>query len=103
MLPTIYLLEPVTKATLESIVASAMNDDENAFSATTAALTILNKKRSVELTPNGYKLTTLGVREFFSFQKKYARIKTQDETIEVDNLRLEILNLKYRKKKLNLG
>ena len=103
LLPTIYLLEPVIKLTLIDIVGSAMNDEANSFQATTTALTMLSKKRLVELTPNGYKLTQLGVDEFFSFQKRYKRIKTQDKTVAIDNLRLEILNLKNRKKKLKLG
>lgn len=103
LLPTIYLLEPVVKSTLIEIVGNAMNDEANSFQATTTALSILSKKRLVELTPNGYKLTQLGVDDFFSFQKRHTRIKTQDETVAIDNLRIEILNLKNRKKKLKLG
>jgi len=103
LLPAIYLLEPVIKSTLIDIVGSAMNDEANSFQATTTALTILSKKRLVELTPNGYKLTQLGIDEFFSFQKKNTRSKTQDKTVAIDNLRLEILNLRNRKKKLKLG
>ena len=102
LLPTIYLLEPVSKSILVSMVGNAMNDEANSFQATTTALTILSKKRLVELTPNGYKLTSLGVDECFSFQKKYTRIKTQDQTVTIDNLRLEILNLQNRKKKLKV-
>jgi len=102
LLPTIFLLEPVTKNTLINIVGNATDDEKNSFQTTTTALTILTKKRQVELTANGYKLTALGVNEFLSFQKTRRRIKNQNRTIAIDNLRLEILNLKNRKKKLKV-
>lgn len=102
LLPTIFLLEPVLKPTLINLVENATEDKANSFQATTTALTILTKKRHIELTTNGYKLTPLGVTEFLSFRKKSSRIKTQKETVAIDDLRLEILNLKYRKKKLKV-
>ena len=100
LLPSIYLLEPVFKHTLVNLVVSATKDELNSFQTTTTALTILIKKKKIQLTPNGYKLTILGLETFFAFQKTKTRIKRQDEIIEIDNLRLEILNLKNRKKKL---
>lgn len=100
LLPSIYLLEPVSKEILVSLVASATKDELNSFQTTTTALTTLIKKKQIQLTVNGYKLTTLGLETFFAFQKTKSRIKRQDEIIEIDNLRLEILNLKYRNKKL---
>ncbi len=100
LLPSIYLLEPVSKETLVNLVASATEDKLNSFQTTTTALTILIKKKQIQLTVNGYKLTTLGLETFFAFQKTKSRIKRQDEIIEIDNLRLEILNLRYRNKKL---
>lgn len=100
LLPSIYLLEPVSKDTLVSLVVSATEDELNSFQTTTTALTILIKKKKIQLTPNGFKLTFLGLETFFAFQKTKTRNKRQDEVIEIDNLRLEILNLKYRKKKL---
>lgn len=100
LLPSIYLLEPVFKDTLVNLVVSATEDELNSFQTTTTALTILIKKKKIQLTPNGYKLTVLGLETFFAFQKTKTRNKRQDEIIEIDNLRLEILNLKNRKKKL---
>lgn len=100
LLPSIYLIEPVSKRTLVNLVASATDDETNSFQTLTTALTILVKKKQIQLTPNGYKLTTLGLETFFAFQKTKTRTKRQGEMIEIDNLRLEILNLKYRKKKL---
>lgn len=102
LLPAIFLLEPITKSILIDIVGYATEDEINAFQSTTAALTILTKKRQIELTPNGYKLTQLGSNDFLSFRKKSSRVKHQGETVAIDELRLEILNLKYRKKKLKV-
>ncbi len=102
LLPTIYLLEPVFKNTLVNLVISATEDELNSFQTTTTALTILLKKKKIQLTPSGYKLTNLGLQTFFAFQKTKTRSKKQDEMIEIDNLRLEILNLKYRNKKLKV-
>ncbi len=102
ILPSIFLLQPVSIKILINLVASATQDEVNAFQTTTTALTILTKKKQIELTTIGYKLTGLGVENFFVFSKTRSRIKRHDETVEIDNLRLEILNLKYRKKKLKL-
>lgn len=102
LLPSIYLLEPVSKDTLVNLVESATVDVTNAFQTTTTAITILTKKRKIELTTSGYKLTSLGLGNFFAFRKTRSRVKWQDERIEIDNLRLEILNLKNRKKKLKV-
>ena len=100
LLPTIYLLEPVSKATLVEIVANAIEDVKHSASSTITALTTMSKRRHIELTDEGYKLTELGTNEFLSFRKKNSRYKEQNRTIAIDNLRLEILNLKNRKKKL---
>jgi hypothetical protein len=102
LLPTIFLLEPVSKITLINIVENAIEDEAYAFHFTTTALTILTKKRQIELTPNGYKLTFLGSSDFLSFRKQNSRVKRQDETVAIDELRLEILNLTNRKKKLKV-
>jgi hypothetical protein len=102
LMPAIYLLEPVTKFILIKIVGFGMEAKKNSIQATTAALTILTKRRQVELTPNGYKLTQLGVKDFLNFRKTNGRTKNHSKRVEVDNLRLEILNLKYRKKKLQV-
>ena len=102
LLPSIYLLEPVSKTTLINLVEYATEDKANAFQTTTTALTILTKKRQLELTPDGYKLTQLGVNDFMHLRKKSNRIKNQSETIAIDALRLDILNLQNRRKELSL-
>ena len=102
LLPSIYLLEPVLKSTLINLVAAAAEDEKNSFQTTTTALTILIKKKLIQLSNEGYQLTVLGLEKFFAFQKTKTRIKRQDEKIEIDNIRLEILNLKNRRKKLKV-
>jgi len=102
LLPAIFLLEPVTKAVLIQIVADAIEDEKNSSSSTVTALTMLTKKRYIESTANGYKLTKLGKNEFFSFRKRNSRNKQHDKTIVIDDLRIDILNLKNRNKKLKV-
>ncbi len=102
LLPAIYILEPVTKRTLINIVANAIEDVKNSASSTVTALTMMTKKRYIELTDERYKLTELGTNEFLSFRKKNSRSKEQDRTVAIDNLRLEVLNLKHRKKRLKV-
>lgn len=102
LLPAIFLLEPVSKTILTQIVESAIEDEKNASSSTTTALTMLTKKRYIESTAIGYRLTTLGKNEFFSFRKKSSRNKQHDKTIAIDDLRIDILNLKNRKKRLKV-
>lgn len=102
LLPAIYLLEPVNKPVLTKICRLATEDEKNSHTSTATALTILTKKRYVEITANGYILTTLGKNEFFSFKQKNSRNKQHDKTIAIDDLQLEILNLKYRNKKLKV-
>jgi hypothetical protein len=102
LLPSIYLLEPVSKNTLINLVAEAAEDEKNSFQTTTTALTILIKKKLIQLSNEGFKLTVLGLEKFFAFQKTKTRIKRQDEKTEIDNIRLEILNLKNRRKKLKV-
>lgn len=102
LLPTIFLLEPVYKSTLIQIVSSAMSSTKFSTTSTMTALTMLTKKRFIQLTSEGYKLTKLGRNEFLSFRKTNSRFKNQDKTVAIDDLRLEILNLQLRKKKLKV-
>jgi hypothetical protein len=102
LLSTIYLLEPVAKDTLEKIVANVTNDEANSFQTTTSALTILIKKREIELSSQKYRLTNLGIEKFLSLKKMSARIKSLEETVALDNLRLEIFNLRYRNKQMKV-
>lgn len=100
LLPAIFLLEPVEKNILVTLVSIVMNDLKNSQNATSTALSMLTKKKFIELTAHGYRLTVLGKSEFFSFRHNNSRNKQHDKTIAIDNLRLDILNLKYRNKNL---
>jgi hypothetical protein len=102
LLPTIFLLEPIEKSVLVNIVGFAIEDEKNSYNSTSTALTILTKKRYIQASVIGYTLTKLGINEFFSYRKKNSRYKQQDKTIAIDDLRIEILNLKYRNKKMKV-
>lgn len=102
LLPAIFLMEPVTKSSLVKIVKSALGDDKNAITSTNTSISILTKKRYIELTTNGYVLTQLGNMEFLSFRKQNKRNKQPERALAIDDLRLEILNLKYRNKKMKV-
>jgi len=102
LLPTIYLLEPVNDLTLGKIVGEAIDDISNSFEATRTALTTLTKKKAIEFTIDGYRLTDLGLEQFEKLRKISSRIKVQDETEALDKLRLEILNFKLRNRKMKI-
>jgi len=102
LLPTIYLLEPIKDLTLSKIVGEAIDDISNSYEATRTALTTLTKKKAVEFTIDGYRLTDLGLEQFEKLRKISSRIKVQDETEALDKLRLEILNFKLRNRKMKI-
>jgi hypothetical protein len=102
LLPAIYLLEPVSRSILSKIVSYATNDSFNSYQMTVTALTALSKKRYVELTGLGYKLTGFGVESFFNLRRPRKRLKIQSETNSLDEIRLDILNLRLRNKKLSV-
>jgi hypothetical protein len=102
LLPAIYLLEPVTKSTLSQIVAYAIEDEQNSINMTSMALTMLTKKRFIESTSEGFRLTIFGKNDFLSYKNKDSRNKMPEKTIAIDDLRLEILNLKNRNKKMKV-
>jgi hypothetical protein len=102
LLPTIFLLEPISRSVLIDIISNEVENKKHSSSLTITALSILTKKRYIELSSDGYKLTELGINEFLSFRKKNSRYKQQDKIVAIDDLRLEILNLRNRKKKLKV-
>lgn len=102
LLPTIYLLEPISDLTLGKIVGEAIDDISNSYEATRTALTTLTKKKAIEYTNDGYRLTNLGLGQYEKLRKIGSRIKIQDETVALDKLRLEILNFKLRNRKMKI-
>jgi len=102
LLPSIFLMEPVRKDTLVRMVGHALDNSQHATSSTATALSLLTKKRHIELTAEGYVLTRLGNEEFLSFKKTSSRYKDPERLLAIDDLRLEILNLKNRNKRMKV-
>lgn len=102
LLPAIYLLEPINKVSLQKLVGYANEEYTNVQHITTAALTVLQKKRQIELTSNGYKLTSVGLDAFWEAISPPKHSNKNKNNIFLDNLRLEVLNLTLRRKKLRI-
>lgn len=102
LLPSIFLLEPVNKQTLQELIGFATEFGKNSFQVTTTALTVLTKKRKIALSSEGYGLTSSGLETFFNLKKTRSNKKSIYETMELDKLRLEILNYKLRNKRLKV-
>lgn len=102
LLPSIFLLEPVSKLTLQELTGFATEYGKDSFQATTTALTVLTKKRKIAMSSEGYRLTDSGLDTFFNLKKTRTVKKSIYETMALDNLRLEILNYKLRNKKLKV-
>lgn len=101
LMPVIYLLEPITKEIIITSIEAVTNDPKNSFQIATTVIGMLTKKKYIELTSFGYKITKLGMIDYFSF-KTTSRYSNQNDTVALDNLRLEIINLKLRNKKLKI-
>lgn len=102
LLPSIFLLEPVSKQTLQELTGFATEYGKNSFQATTTALTFLTKSRKIAMSSGGYRLTESGLNTFFNLNKNSSMKRSIQETMALDKLRLEILNYKLRKKKLKV-
>jgi len=100
LLPVIYLLEPISETFLTRIV-KAVTRPETAFQLTTAALSVLKKKKYVELAEANYSLTRLGFINFEDLRRRYSSLGDKRLRL-LDNLRLAILNWKIRGKKLTI-
>lgn len=100
ILPSIYLLEPVTRSQLAQLVKFASGvDDRKAAALTAGALSILNKKKEILLSPEGYSLSPVGLDRF---RKLGRRGWTQHnyDTAAMDDMRVTILNWQCRGKRL---
>jgi len=102
VLPSIYLLQPVLRETLIELVHYASNTDiQTSTALTSGALSILNRKREIELTPDGYKLTATGMKHFETLGRRSRTISLYKTDI-MDKLRIGIINWKYRGKPLKV-
>jgi hypothetical protein len=102
LLPTIYLLEPIKDKTLGVIVGQAIENNANSYEATKTALRILTKKKAIEYTVDGYRLTNLGLSQFEELRKTSSRKKIREELKSLDTLRLEFLNFKLRNRNMKI-
>jgi len=100
VLPCIFLLEPVTRETLITLVKNASGCDPSTSAVlATGAISILTKKREVVLTASGYKLTQTGLNRFVSLGRRGWTRRTYKMNI-MDELRVAVLNWRCRNKKL---
>lgn len=102
LLPTIYLMEPLTRDGIVEMVKNVNQDTNNSFHFSMTALSSMTKKKLIELGDEGYKLTTLGIKHYYNLRSVNGRNKLQKEIVALDNMRLEILNSKLRNKKLKI-
>lgn len=100
ILSCIYLMEPVTKDLLTEMVKSTSDGDTTASTAiTTAALSMLRKKREIIITSHGYKLTKSGKSRFEALGKRGRLEMTYDLRV-LDKLRVAVINWQCRGKRL---
>lgn len=102
LLPAIYLLEPIDRNNLIDLVYYALDNNRLYKEATITALNIMTQKRLVNLTSEGYILTKNGLSNYHTFQKTKKRISSYSNILELDKLRLEIMNLQYRNKRISI-
>jgi hypothetical protein len=103
LLSSIYLLEPISRKTLIKLVELAIGDKNPAPQATTVALTLMNKKRHVEVDSSAcYSLTPVGLSEFRALRHTKRLRRNYKRDVQLDQLRLEILNLKLRGKRMRV-
>ncbi|MDL1978454.1 MAG: retron St85 family effector protein [Deltaproteobacteria bacterium] len=102
ILPCIYLLEPVKRNILRKLVEHASGtNDQKSTALTAGAISILNKKREISLTPDGYRLTPTGLISFSNLGSR-GRTRQVYNITAMDEMRVAILNWKYRGKQLKL-
>lgn len=102
ILPAVYLLEPISKLSLQKLIGFAIDDQKSAGHVTMAALSVLLKKHQIEHSSNGYKLTKIGLDDFLDTIFPKNRLKRKIKPSLLDDLRLEVLNLTLRHKKLRI-
>jgi len=103
ILPSIYLLEPVSRDTLVQLVKFASDvDDRKATALATGAISILNKKKEIALSPAGYRLSPSGLDRFSKLGRRGWTQHTYD-TNAMDVMRVAILNWQCRGKRLKIG
>jgi len=99
ILPCIYLLEPVSRNILIKLVGYASGTDKRTSTAlTTGAISISNKNHEIELTSDGYRLTSAGLTRFENLGKRGWTRHLYDLNA-MDDIRVTIMNWQLRGKK----
>jgi hypothetical protein len=102
ILPCIFLLEPASRDLLIDLVTHASGTSKAAATAiTSAGLSMLRKNREVILTPEGYRLTTVGYKRFLALGRR-GRSETTFDPAALDRLRIAVLSWRYRGKRLTV-
>jgi hypothetical protein len=105
ILPAIFLMEPITTTEITNLVNNVIvNKDIETTHLVTVSLSILLKKNLVSSTINGYKLTKHGLEYFYNYSKHNKNIRGDYLRSKLlDQLRFEIIHLKYRNKKIKIS
>lgn len=98
VLPCIYLFDPISDINLISIVSHAMQSEKFGQSGTIACLNKLASENLITSDQTGIRLSDTGLLQFRRFMKSNKKIAKGMEF--ADNLRLEIMNAKYRNKEI---
>lgn len=97
----IYLLEPIPRDSLISLVKTASGFDDNvAVALTTSAMTLLAKRGEVDVRSDGCRLTQMGSKGFMGLISDRHAAYTYNLKI-MDSIRIAILNASLRGKRLD--
>lgn len=105
LLPLLYIIEPIDKKSIIKIMEYSLEDSlkkSNAQQLTQIALSLLHKKRLIHIAGNEYKLTLSGKKELDNYLRVSYKAMFSKKVKYIDDIRLEVLNLKYRKKRLKI-
>ena len=102
ILASVYLLEPINKKDLISLVKFASDIyEQKAVAVTAGALSILSNKKEVYLQPSGFCLTKKGMSHFRALGRR-GWTRNVYKVSELDHIRVIILNWQLRGKKYNI-
>lgn len=105
LLPLLSILEPIDKKSIIKIMEYSLEDSlkkSNAQQLTQIALSILHKKKFIHVAGNEYKLTLIGKKALDKYLRTSYKTTFSKKVKYIDDIRLEVLNLKYRKKRLKI-
>lgn len=102
ILPCVYLLEAVrTELLIDLVKYGSGVSSEEARTTVLSSLTILSKKNVINQSPEGFKLTDLGISRFQRMSEKRNHFYAYSID-EMDKIRIDILSLELRNKQPKL-